>query len=298
MAKTSKKAPAKGADKAEAAQEVVTVNAKAVSKDVGPAVIGELAKTYDMETEANAMLNRVDAGRYTAMTMTTEAIVKAAKADKSIDLSLAFSDDKKEVERLNTQIGLALGFREYHDTGKGKHRLIYAKSVQKYFPAPTDVKGSVEAVKKATLRSNFTHMLKKCARAACAIVENNITAKADPKAGTLRISGPKVEEVFGQKEVLLNEKQKVQVKGQEKPVELKDKPSFTALASVAAADHGATVSRKSTARGQRVLTDPVAAIESLCTSLVNAVSKLEAPIDAKAIKAMESVRSALDKVLD
>lgn len=298
MAKAKKKAETKAPEADEKVKEVViySVNAKALSVDVGPKVLAGLAKSMELESEANKMLGAVKTGRYDAMTMTTEAIVKAAKADKSIDLTLAFSAEKKNVEKLNIQLGLALGFREYHDTGKGAKRLIYAKSVQGYFPAPTDTKGSEEAVKKATLRSNFSHMLKKCTQAACAITEQGITIKNDTKAGTLRISGPRVEEVFGAKSVLLNERQKFT--DGDKKVELKDRPSFTALASLAAADHGAVVIRKSGSRGAGIVADPIVAMKSLCASLVAGIAKIEKPMPQAIREALESVESAITVALD
>lgn len=305
MAKTAtktKEAPAKAPAKAKPPKvetALVTVAASAISKDVGPAVIIAWNKSLQEESKANEMLNGVKAKRYDAMAMTTEAIAKASRADKSINLASAFSDDKKVKEILNTQIGIALGFREYTENEKGKRRLVFAKEVAKFFPSGKDVKGSADATRKSTFRSNFIHMVGKCAQAACAIVENKIDFRQDKDSGTLAISGPKVREVFGSSEVLLNEKQTVATSDGKTSTQLLQRPSFAKLAEVASAVHGGTV------KGQRnkpttptAPVDPDTAIASLCASLVKAISGLNGKATDPVRKALDSVRSACDTILD
>lgn len=277
---------------------IVHVNAGALSTSVGPMVVAGLAKSYHDEQKAASLMEGVKSKRYDLMAATTEAIVKAAKSDKTIDLTAAFADDKKAQERLNTQIGLALGIRAYVENDKGKPRLIYAKEVQKFFPSPKDTKGDPATVQKATLRSNFIHMLKKCAQAASAVVEMKLTMENDKTAGTLKLSGPGIVETFGAKEVLLNEKQTVPGVAGGESTQLKAKPSFTKLADMAAAAHGKERKRRIQTTGTATPVDADTAMESLCSSLVSAISKAETPLSSRMQKALESARSAIDKALD
>lgn len=167
MSKAAKKAatPAKGKGNKAALEVqpgddagtnlVPTIKSGAISKDVGPLVIAGLAKAYEDEAKANALIDAVKSKRYDLLAMTTQAIVKAAKADDSIDLSAAFKDNKKAINMMNAQIGLALGFREVETTGEGdkaKSRLVYAKSVSKYFPTARDPKDAPATIQKSTLR--------------------------------------------------------------------------------------------------------------------------------------------------
>lgn len=298
MAKKAVKKTAKAKEgKAPAqAQELIAVSSKALSTDLGPVIVASLAKTYDEEAKANEMLKGVDAKRYDLLANTTMAIVKAYEADESISSSAAFSPDKKTVQKLNDQLCIALGVREYQDI-KGKQKLVYSKAVSRYFPTAKDPKGAEATVRKATLRSNFVHMLKKCAQAATAIVEKDMEASVDKETGTLLISGPTVEKAFGVKEVLLNEKQNIKVDGQEKPLELKQRPSFTALGNIAAVEHGAVIKGGSSDRTKKAIVDPDLAMESLADTVVKAVSRLSKLTD-KQRTALESMQSAIDKVLN
>jgi hypothetical protein len=292
--KAEAKKPAKAAKEAPS-QELVEVNSKAMSADVGPMIVASLADTYKVEQEAHDKLQQIERKRYDLLSNTTQAIVKAYMADDQIDPASAFSADKKTVQYLNDQIMIALGVKEYQDV-KGKQKLVYAKSVAKYFPAAKDPKGDPKTQQKATLRSNFIHMLKKCQQAATAIVDNDIETELDKESGTLLISGPIVAKVFGAEEVLLNEKQTVAASNGAEPTTLKERPSFQALANIAAQDHGVVMKKRGDARVQTV-TDPEVAIESLCHTLVQAVSKLKVPTERQR-KALESAQSAIDKALE
>jgi hypothetical protein len=280
--------------RAKPAKELVTVKQGALSLDVGPTVIAGLHKSMVDEEKANKLMEDVKSKRYDLLAQTTLAIVKAAKADNTIDLVAALSGDPKLMGKLNDQLGLALGFREVIQTGE-KKRIAYSKAVSKYFPSPKDDKNSIETKRKSTLRSNFLHMLKKCAQTACAIVEKDIHAKMDKDSGTLLISGPTVEKTFGAKEVLLNEKQVVQTGNTS--TQLKEKPSFTALAAVAAEAHGAVVKRGSNTRGTKVVTDPDQVIEQLAASLVAAVNNIKDKPSERQRAALKSVQSAIANVL-
>lgn len=296
---TKKPAKAKNAKakKTPKTQDLITINPAALSITVGPTVIAGLAKTYKEEAKAHAMLEGIKTKRYDLLSDTTLAIVKLLKSDKSVDMSAPFSDDKKANTKFNEQVMIALGVKEYVDTGKGRKKLEYTKAVSKMFPTAKDQGEELQA--KKTLRSNFVHMLKKCAQTAVSLVEKKIEATRDDASGTLKISGPAVMENFGAKEVLLNEKQTV--KTGDKPgdsMQLKEKPSFQAVANLAAADHGAVTKKGSSDRTNKVVTDPEQAIASLADMMVKAISKLNGKASDATRKALEGVRSAIDKLLD
>lgn len=296
MAPAKKATPTNGKEAAKPApavkeeQALIVLKAKALSTNVGPAVIAGLAKTYEDEEQAQAMLAEVKQKNYDLLAQTTEAIIKLAKNDSQVDLSAAFGNDKKASNKLNDQIGLALGFREYEDV-KGKKRIIFAKAVQKYFPSPDDEKGTTAAKRKQTLRSNFIHMVKKCAQAADSILQKDIKATIDKKSGTLKLSGPAIKKEFGQETVLLNEK--LTVGEGDNAVQLNKRPSFQAVANIGAAKHGAAVSGGSNTRGAKVQTNPDEAIETVCSSLVSMIAKIKTPTERQ-LKALKSVYNAMD----
>lgn len=313
MAKAAKKAaatPAKGkggkapekevqSGDASGTNLVVTVKAGALSKEVGPMVIAGLAKAYEDERKANELLDAVKGKRYDLLAATTAAIVKAAKADDSIDLSASFKDNKPAINKLNAQLGLALGFREVETTGEGdkaKSRLVFAKSVSKYFPTAKDPKDAPATIQKATTRSNFMHLLKKCTQAAHGIIVKDLEFKKDTKTGTLQISGPEVTKTFGAESVLLDEK--LTVNDGEKETKLKKKPSFTALAEIGAAAEGKVVQKRGQTGTSGTAVDVNTAIISICGSIVSTLSKVkDKQMEPKAAEALKAARTAIDNAL-
>jgi hypothetical protein len=220
---------------------IVQIKKSALSIDVGPRVIAEMFGDYsrisDLVEETHKLESAANEKRYYLQADLTMAIVKAAKADDSIDLSVSFTGDKKAITNLNDQIGIALGFRESvgvkDKTGVEFQRVEYARAVKDYFPMTGEDKETRTYQRKNTFRGNFLTRLKQCVQAAHAIIEEGMDAKIDPKARTLLLSGPAVRKHFGQDRVLLNEKRTIG-EGDGK-VELAAKPSFTEIASIGGA---------------------------------------------------------------
>jgi hypothetical protein len=297
-----KKAKFTGRTKAEAAEAkkasklpaIPTLKKGALSTDVGPLVISEMAKVYDQEAKAQAMLAGVESKRYDLLAKTTQAIVKAAQNDDAIDLAAAFGD-KKGMIALNNQLRLALGIVAPVQKGKGDKAVTVLETVPevaRYFPGPKDKKGTVEYDRKHTLRTNFVTQLKKCAQAAHTIITKNIDINVT-KEGTLLLEGKAVEKEFGAPSVLLNEKQ---MQGATK---LTQKPSFTAVAAMSAPDDKKDkVGRRGVGTGAKSH-DTNAALVAMCDTLVAALSKLgNAPdITDAARTALASAESAINKVL-
>ena len=224
------------------------ISAKAMSKDVGVALIRDLAAT-DADTEkGKAMLAAATTKRYDLQSKLTLAIVKAATNEASINLSHAFSDDKKAQGLLNNQLGVALGYREIAALPNGKTTVQYVKEVYPYFPSPGEDRDTVEYKKKQTTRSGFLHRLKQCCMVANGIIADKTKAEIDKESGVLKLTGPAVKKQFGTSSVLLNEKQTItDSKGTE--TKLIEKPSFTAIAARAAEAHGKIINRVSNTRG-------------------------------------------------
>jgi len=275
---------------------VVSVKSGALSVDVGPQVIAGLSKAYDDEAKANAIIDQVRTKRFDLLSMTTQAIVKAAKADDTINLAVAFKDDKKGMALLNDQLGLALGFREITTIGEGdkaKRKIGYAKAVLKYFPGPKDDKKSQGYTQKSTTRTNFLHMLKKCAQASHAIVVNDLTMKKDAASGTLLLEGKGLQGTFGADRVLLDEK--LTVKNTEGEVKLKEKPSFTSIARMGAAAEGKVLQQRKQSGTASTAVDVDTALQSICNTLTSALGKLAAgtKLLPKTVELLKAVQAAV-----
>ena len=282
---------------------LATVNAKALSIDVGPRALELLSKANAQEESARDLLKDVDKKRYDVIASVTQAIVKGATVDEAVDLSACFGSDKKKSEMLNDQVFIMLGIKEKVTVGKGeaaKETLNYTKAAAKFFPAKNDSKDDPATKRKAQVKNNFIQIVKRAAQAAEGILQSDATVKMDAKEGTLRISGPAIQKAFGANEVLLNEKQTV--KGGKADgsgdLILKQKPSFTAIAAMGAQAHGAQVKTGTNTRGQKVITDPTAALTSVAASVVTLCEKIDvAKMTEGQRKALVSIKSAVDKVL-
>lgn len=295
----------------EPAKVVVPIlKAGALSTDVGPFVVKNWHQANIDEDKAKELMASAASKRYDLLAQLTAAIVKAAKSDKTIDLTATVKggpEGTKAMALLNDQLYLALGIKHVVTVGKGDKavpKLAYAPSVASFFPSASDDKSSIEAKRKATLRSNLSHSVKKCAMAALGIIERGINATVDKKAGTLLLSGPAIKKEFGQDKVHLNERQTIDGKKEGEKIELKQKPSFTAIADLAAKSHGKDLRRGTNTRGRggpagsgTTLIDPVKALEALASSVVKACEAIKQPND-KQIDALEKMQNAIEKVLD
>jgi len=293
-ANTAKKKGAAPVEGTDTGMAVVTIKANAISADVGFIVIEGLSKAYQEEAKANAIIDAVRSKRFDLLAMTTQAIVKAAKADDTVNLAAAFKDDKKGQALLNDQLGLALGFREVTTVGEGdkaKQKIGYAKSVLKFFPGPKDDKKAPATVQKATTRSNFLHMLKKCAQAAHGIVVNDLTVTKDKASGTLRLAGPSLKSTFGADSVLLDEK--LTVRNGESETKLKEKPSFTAIGRMGAAAEGAVLQTRKQSGVSGTAVDTDTAVQSVCNTLVSALAKITTKLAPKTVENLKAVQTAI-----
>lgn len=287
-----------------AALPTLFLAAGAISKDVGPAVLASLAAAQKDEERAHELLGSVDSKRYDALSQMTRALVLAIDNDPHINIEDAFSTEKKRVERIYEQCRVALGIKVPRKIEIGGVETIiseYAPAVAKLFPSKADKPGSDTHKRKDTLRSNFTHALKKCLGAAIGILDMNADMEVDKDTGTLLLTGPAVKVAFGSETVTLDGRQSV---GEgESVVKLNMKPSYEGVAKIAQQKRGAVASPRkagvSTAGAGPV--QPVNSDEafgSLCNSLIAALNKMQGRPSEDAVKAMLSVESAINAKLD
>lgn len=306
LAAKAKAAAEKGEKKEKPQMPVPVLKKSALSTDVGPAVIRGLAQAAQDEAKAEEVLQQVGEKRYDLLSSLLLAVVKAAKADDSIDLKASVMtgpDANKAQQFLNDQIGVALGFKSVVEVKKKDGTALkvvrYSDSVAAFFPQPgdrlPDGKGlTPEGQRRHTFRGNFLTQLKKVEQAALGVIERNIQAKMDKKAGTLLLSGPSIKQQFGASEVLLNEKQ-TQGEGK-KEMKLQQRPSFQAIANKAKEAHGGVSVARSNTRGDVVI-DTDKALASLAKSVVSVCEKLKQPNDTQ-IEHLEAMASAIEKVLN
>ena len=230
---------------------VIKLNQKALSTDIGEAIVKQFAEAYELDANIAVMKVKSENTKHLMLSQMTTAILKAANADDAVDLSLVFSGDQKKMNFLNDQLLIAMGVREQVNVAKNgkepKLKVQYTDKVAGYFPSAKDDKDSDEYKRKNNMRSNFVAVLKRAAQSAYGMIEEGIEAKFDKKANTLQITGKAVKKHFGQESVLLNEKQTVTVGTGDKAqkVKLAAKPSFSEIANIGAAHAGKTLqSRK------------------------------------------------------
>ena len=300
--KTAVKEDAPAKAPATALEVVPKIKAGALSLDIGPKVIAIFDRSAQEQDKGHELLSSAQGKKYEGMSLLTQGILKAAAGDTSIKLSDAFSGDRKKMEHLMKQLGLALGFREVQsqkDGDKVVERVVVAKGVAKYFPGPNEDTKSAEYQRKNTFRANFGTTVKNCAQVAEGLMLSKATVQYDADNKTLRLSGPKVKEHFGADDVLLNEN--ASQKGKDAP--LAHRPSFTEIRAIAGEAHDAAVHRGTNTRGTTVgastakPVDPETALVSLAHTLIGAIGKFDGPASVKVREALGQVVNTINEKL-
>jgi hypothetical protein len=303
MAKKPGRPPRAATPKVEAEEAgtglVPTVKTSALSLDVGPKVISMIADAVKFDRESQELRRSGEAKRYDSLGLMTQGIVRAAKADGSIDLSAVFGEAKDvNKARLYNQLYFSLGYKAPLSVGKGKTRFTWTPGVAEYVEAENAADPARK--QKDTVRSNLTHMLTKCIHAAIMIVENKVDIKPDKVTGTLQLTGPVIKQHFGEATVLLNEKQNVQTLNRKGEVTgtkaLKAKPSYSEIARLGAEAHGKVFNKRVDSRA--TAQDPHKHLADLCGSLVKALEKAPSPLNEVSRKALESAQSAIESALE
>lgn len=273
---------------AKASTAVAMLKQSALSTDVGVKVLETLDKTAKDEAKFREGLAGVEARRFEALSITTNAIVKAASADEAIDLNAAFSTDRARQNKLNAQIYIALGVKELMTFKGGKTTVVTSKAAAKFFSTGKEDKNSPAYKAKKTMATNFAHLVKKCAQAAAGLIDMSAVVKTDKEAGTLLISGPKVKAAFGVDEVTLNEKR---VDGMKEGL----KPSYTEVARIAATNRDVVHTTRKDSRSAAITADK--AIIAQCESLVASLGKFKGDVTDDMKAALVKVGDAIDNYI-
>jgi hypothetical protein len=303
---------------------IVPIKRSALSQDVGLRIISEMFGDEKRIDEMIQEQHLLGSKRKHQLSELSQAVIKAALADETIDLTATFSGDKKAMGKLNDQLGIVLGFREVvsrRDTnGVEYQRVDYAERVKDYFPMPGEKETDAPNYQqRKTFRGNFLTQLKLCAQFAFTAIETNSEVKLDQKAGTLMLSGPAIKKHFGQERVLLDEKRSVG-EGDDKR-ELAAKPSFAEIARMGAALYGVQPTEAGVGgehhRGKQVGTvggtlavqaakaadatakptgkeDIGSSIVWICDSLARALANAKGELSKAAIAALEEIQNAIE----
>ena len=301
-AKTAKPAAnAKPATEKAEPKALATVKSGALSLDVGVKVLELFDKAQTDEAKAHALADAAKSGRYKGISMMTMAIVKAAKADETINLADAFQNGPK-YNYLADQIRLAVGIFERvttkNDKGKEREILQPSKEASKFITLSAkdmtikkgadgkDVRELHDSGKrKESNRTNLMHLIKDSAQAAAAIVDNDLKAEiVDTKGGTLRLSGPKIKEHFGTDAVTLDE---------HKTEGMKEKPSFKEVRRIAAAAQNLEIGKSTNERAAKPAGTAAEAFASVVRSFIKAVNGVKTPTEDD-VKLLNSAKSAIE----
>lgn len=276
---------------------IPVLKSTALSTDVGAKVVAWIADARRFDDEAASLVKSGETTRRQGLELMTMGIVKAVRADSSINLATVFEEKKSPTRaRMYNQLYIGLGFKTPVDMGKGKKRLDWTKDVAPYV-APENANDPTRQ-QKDHVRQNLAHQLTKAIHASIKIVEAKIDIRRD-KSGVVMLTGPAIKSHFGEASVLLNEKQTVKTLDKKGNVTgektLKAKPSFTEIARMGAESHGKIMTTRVDSRA--VVADPAKHVADLCGMIVKALEKINEPDDAMRTS-LESVRSAIEKILD
>jgi hypothetical protein len=281
------------------------VKAGAMSVDLGPMI----AKSIAQYTESSEALQqaRMELGEreYAIASAITEACVKATRADPSIDFSVVMGKDIAAKRELNAKMYIALGLKTTVLRGKEGQKVASLEwnpnnEVGKLLGEQDSDSAAIKQ-KKESYRTNLSHTLTKCEKAALWLVETKgVNFTHDKDSGTLRLSGPGVQQVYGAPTVLLNQSATQPLRDADgkdtgSTVNLKAKPSYTDIARRAAEAHGKVIMTRADSRPKQ-FDDPHAQVVHMCELLVKTLEKYSDPNPA-AQSALESALSAIEETL-
>ncbi|MEX2034483.1 MAG: hypothetical protein WEA28_04745 [Xanthobacteraceae bacterium] len=211
---------------------------------------------------------------YRMLGLITREIIDAVRTD-GIQLNAAFEGNRTSQKALNDRLSIILGVK-CEKRLNGKLKMVYTNSAAQFFEH------------NGTARTNFAHMLKKCARAAAAVIDMNAEATKTEVSGALIISGPGVETEFGRKTVTLNEKL---IEG------MTQKPSYAALAAIALRNRGVVPERGSNTRGIGAIASDDTNLENQCRALVILIREISGVPTRRQNDALKAVRLAISEVI-
>ncbi len=269
--------------------------ANAMSADIGKKAMEDFGVAKQTDAAISEMTAENSARKGATLKALTLAFVKAATADKGVNLGHVQSDVDKEVSQLRQKLEVAVGIRVANRQPDGTDKVELAPWTSEFLPQPGENKESDEWRKKENFRTNFSAVFKKAMGAAHAIMLKGITASEDKKTGHLLISGKTVKERFGTDSVLLNEKR--EYKEGDRKVTLNKIPSFTELARISAESVGKTLQTRVDSRAKTGGPVTEADIIKSVQSLQVVLTKLKGFGDDLAT-ALEGLQDTIEKALN
>lgn len=281
------------------------VKAGAMSADLGPMIAKAIAKV----TEADEQLHKAKLEQaerdYTLITAITTAAVKATRADQSIDFTLILGKDKAKKDEVFAKMYVATGLKAVVKRGKPGQEV----DVLDWNPA-TDVgkilgdrDGDSKEVKgqKESYRTNLQKKYRVAMLSALWLIETKgVNFKADEDSGTLMLSGPGVQSVYGAPVVLLDQRVKQELRDNDgkdagSTVNLKAKPSYTDISRRAQEAHGKVVLPRETR--PKMFDDVHAQVVHMCDAFLKVLKNYSDPNPA-ATASLEAVANAIDETLN
>lgn len=281
------------------------VKAAALQRQLGPMIAKGITQFVEGDQELKAQRALQTERDYVLSSSITEACVNAARADQSIDLTVMLGKDAAAKAAHNKKIYYLLGLKDIVMRGKeGKQEAVFdwdpKTEVGKYLGVSEKDPPEVKA-KKDQYRANLSTLLTKCQKAALWLLEaKGVNFKHDNDTGTLMLTGPGVQGIYGAPVVLVNQKAEQPLRDAEgkdmgSTVNLKAKPSFTDMARRAAESHGKVMVPRADSR-MKQFDDKHAQVVHMCDLFIKTLEKYEDPNDA-ATKALESVMTAIEQTL-
>jgi len=278
---------------------VIVPPSKALSLDVGPAIVEAYNKFVTLGNEAKSLLDNAVYNRGEAHALGIPAVINIFKNTAKIDPADVFEDARApKAKQTFDAVKIGLDLLRVDDD----NNVIDNPDLARYFtPRGAEMKklGKDSEAFKARKRftSNFQTFLKDLCQEAVGLMEIKANVKLDNDTKQLMISGPKVKEIFGENRVTLDGRREY-TEGKRK-VKLAVKPSFVAVRDIAAQAHGATLRHNAPARtsslSPQVLDDE--SVGRLVNSMIEVINRLEGKFSDEMRKHFRSLQSTLEHVL-
>lgn len=281
------------------------VKAGALSLDLGPMIAKAIAKFTEGDKALQKARLEQNERDYTMISAITAAGVKATRADPSIDFALILGKDDAKKKEVFAKMYIATGLKKVVRRGKPGQEVEQldwnpdTEVGQILGESEKDAKDVKEL--KDSYRTNLSKKLRQAMLSALWLVETKgVNFKQDKDSGTLLLSGPGVQSIYGAPAVLLNQAVNQPNRDADgadmgSKTTLKAKPSFTDIAKRAQEAHGKVLMSLGSGRVKQ-FDDQHAHVVHICDMMVKVLEKYSDPNPA-AQAALESALNAIEETL-
>jgi hypothetical protein len=274
---------------------IAFVSPTAMSVDVGERAMAAFKNSKELDAQISELTQSNQVKKYETLKSLTMSFVKAAQADKTIDLGKIHSDVDKEVSQLRQKLDVAIGIRTATRNEDGTDKLSLAPWTKDYLPQPGENKDTPGFQPKENFRTNFAAVFKKAILSAHAVVSKGLRIDEDKETGILLVSGKAIKERFNVDQIALNEKR--EIKEGDRTVKLAKVPSYTELGRISAESVGKAITTRAQSAaklgGAKVTEKDI--VEGV-QSLQLAISKLTGFGDELAT-ALEALQDTIERAL-